>query len=276
MSEPYRTKKRFGQHFLADGNIVRRILEAAAIAPGDRVLEIGPGLGVLTDELLARAGEVHVMEIDADLVARLQQRPEAHLRVHAGDALALDWRRLLPHPRYRLVANLPYNISTQIVFKLLDHADLFQRLVLMFQQEVGDRLAASPGGKDYGILSVLCRQYFDIRSVCRVAPGCFRPPPKVNSIVLAFDPLPAPRVPVRDPRLLVRVVKAAFNQRRKTLRNSLRALGCEPAVVNAALAAAEIDGIRRGETLSLEEFAALADRFALLGVSSLVGDSASD
>ena len=142
----HRPKKRFGQNFLQDRHVVDGILNAASLESHDRVLEIGPGLGALTDRLLPEVARLHVIEIDRDLGASLQARPEANLSVHLGDALALDWDAILPEPPYKLIANLPYNISSQIVFKILDHRHLFSRLVLMFQQEVGERLCASPGG----------------------------------------------------------------------------------------------------------------------------------
>ncbi len=255
---PYRTKKRFGQHFLHDRSVIDRIISAARIDAADEVVEIGPGLGVLTDELLSRARHVHVMEIDRDLIARLEARNDDRLTVHAGDVLKTDWQLSLPQPPYTLVANLPYNISSQIVFRLLDHRQLFKRLVLMFQREVGERLAAEPGSKDYGILSVLCQLWFDIRVVTLVKPGAFQPPPKVDSIVLEFQPLPQPRVDPTDEAFFTKVVKAAFTQRRKTLRNSLAAGGFSAEEVAAALLTAQIDPGCRGETLGLEEFSRLA------------------
>lgn len=253
-----RPKKRFGQNFLRDLHVVERILVAADLQPGDRVLEIGPGLGVLTDRMLTRVQQVLVMEVDRDLAAQLRERPAANLAVHEGDALRLSWEQLLTEPPYKLVANLPYNISSQILFQVLEHRRRFGRLVLMFQKEVGDRLVASPDTSDYGILSVLCQLWFDIRRVVSVPPGAFYPPPKVHSVVLAFDPLPTPRVPVDDEAFFRRVVKGAFAQRRKTLRNTLAGSGFTAAAVEAALAAAGIDSVRRGETLDLAEFARLA------------------
>lgn len=255
----HRPKKKYGQHFLTDGNIIRRILEAAAISPDHHILEIGPGMGALTDHLLEQADLVQVMEIDTDLIETLKNRQVSNLRVHGGDALKLNWRELLDQPPYTLVANLPYNVSTQIVFRLLEHHDLFRRMVLMFQKEVGERLMAQPGTKDYGILSVLCRQWFDIATVVRVKPGCFFPPPKVDSIVVQLRPLETPRVPVADDALLKRLVKAAFGQRRKTLRNSLRSANLELDRIDGLLQNAGIDPKRRGETLSLEEFACLTN-----------------
>jgi len=253
----YQSKKRFGQHFLHDRSVIDRIIAAANLDELQDVVEIGPGLGVLTDELLPRARHVHVMEIDRDLIARLQARQEPRLTIHAGDVLRLPWDECLPNPPYTLVANLPYNISSQVVFRLLEHRSLFKKMVLMFQREVGERLAAGPGGKDYGILSVLCQLWYDIRVVCLVNPGAFNPPPKVDSVVLEFSPLAGPRVDPVDERFFQRVVKAGFTQRRKTLRNSLLASGFSAAEIDPALAAAEISPGRRGETLSLQDFSRL-------------------
>ncbi|MEZ4600560.1 MAG: 16S rRNA (adenine(1518)-N(6)/adenine(1519)-N(6))-dimethyltransferase RsmA [Syntrophotaleaceae bacterium] len=253
-------KKRFGQNFLRDAQVIERILQAAELDRGDRVLEIGPGLGALTDHLLPRADVLHVMEIDRDLIDALLARGAANLIIHAGDALRLEWDKLLTEPPYKLVANLPYNISSQVLFKILDHSALFSRLVLMFQQEVGERICAAPGGRDYGILSVLCQVRFDIRRVVKVAPGAFYPPPKVNSVVLRFDPLPQPRVQIGDEAFFRRVVKSAFSQRRKTLANSLKGggFGDMAHILHDSLEGIGIDPGRRAETLSLEEFAALA------------------
>lgn len=255
----HRPKKRFGQNFLRDRQVIVRILEAADLGSDDRVLEIGPGLGALTERMLPAAGEVAVMEVDRDLAEGLRQWQAPNLTVIEGDVLRLDWERLLERPPYKLVANLPYNISSQVLFKILDHRRLFSRLVLMFQKEVGDRLCAAPGTRDFGILSVFCQLWFDIRKVCGVRPGAFFPPPKVHSAVLAFEPLPAPRVPVADEAFFRRLVKGAFAQRRKTLRNTLIGSGFEPPVLDHALQEAAIDPRRRGETLSLAEFARLAD-----------------
>lgn len=253
----YRAKKRFGQNFLKDRNIVDKIIDAAELGPQDQVLEIGPGLGAMTDRMLPLAGQVTVMEIDRDLVARMEQRTEPNLRIIQGDALDLDWEAHLTQGPYKLVANLPYNISSQILFKIVDHRHLFSRLVLMFQKEVGERISASPGSKDYGAVSVFCQLHFDVRRVTPVPPGCFSPAPKVDSVVLAFTPLGQPRVPVPDEKLFRRVVKGAFAQRRKTLRNTLCGSGFEAALLDRAFGQTGIDPVRRGETLSLEEFSRL-------------------
>jgi 16S rRNA (adenine1518-N6/adenine1519-N6)-dimethyltransferase len=252
-------KKRFGQHFLRDRQMIERILHAAALQPDDRVLEIGPGQGVLTGPLLERAGQVVVMEVDRDLAEGLRRRQAPNLLVHEGDALRMDWSQMLAGEPFKLVANLPYNISSQILFKILEHRQHFRQLVLMFQKEVGDRLCAPPDTRDYGILSVLCQLHYQIRRVALVPPGAFFPPPKVDSVVLLFEPLPAPRVPVVDEAFFRKVVKAAFAQRRKTLRNTLIAAGFDSQTTPNLLTAAGIDPGRRGETLTLTEFACMAE-----------------
>lgn len=258
----YQTKKRFGQHFLHDRTVIDKIIMAAQLDSQTQVVEIGPGLGILTDEMLPRSAHVQVMEIDRDLIERLLARHESRLTVHAGDVLKLPWREFLSHPPYILVANLPYNISSQIVFRLLEHRDLFQRMVLMFQREVGERLVAAPGGKDYGILSVLTQLWFDMKTVTLVKPGAFNPPPKVDSMVLSFKPLTNPRVAVVDETLFKRVVKGAFTQRRKTLRNSLLASGFDGSDIDYALEQANVNPGCRGETLSLQNFSDLTRFFS--------------
>ncbi|WP_432822514.1 16S rRNA (adenine(1518)-N(6)/adenine(1519)-N(6))-dimethyltransferase RsmA [Trichloromonas sp.] len=254
----HRPKKRFGQNFLHDRSVVDRIMAAADLQKTDQVLEIGPGLGALTDRMLPLVDRLHVMELDRDLIDGLNARQASNLCVHSGDALRMDWDEVLGAGPVKLVANLPYNISSQVLFKLLDHRQLFARAVLMFQKEVGDRICAPPGNRDYGILSVFCQLWFDVRRVVTVPPGAFNPPPKVTSAVLAFEPLAQPRVPVTDEAFFRRVVKGAFAQRRKTLRNTLTSAGFGFDGLEQAMADIGIDSGRRGETLSLDEFARLA------------------
>ena len=263
--ERHRPKKALGQNFLVDRNVLDRIVEAVAIAPDDAVLEIGPGRGALTTLLAERATRVMAVELDRDLVPVLRKlfvgRP--NVEIIPADILAVDLPALLSAhgaQQWKVAANLPYNISSQVLFRFLDHPRLFASLVLMFQREVGERLLASPATKEYGILSVFCRLHFDISRVLLVRPGAFYPVPKVDSIVLKFVPLAAPRVEVGDEALFRRLVKASFGQRRKTLWNCLRGAGLAPSdeVLIEVLRSCAIDGARRGETLSLEEFAALA------------------
>ncbi|MCM2265494.1 MAG: 16S rRNA (adenine(1518)-N(6)/adenine(1519)-N(6))-dimethyltransferase RsmA [Desulfuromonadales bacterium] len=255
----HRPRKRFGQNFLRAPHVVEKILAAAELTPGERVVEIGPGLGALTDRLLENGALVTAFEVDRDLAAALERRDEAMLTVCLGDVLKSDWPALLPEPPYKLVANLPYNISSQVLFKILDHRPLFGRLVLMFQKEVGDRLLAAPATRDYGILSVLVQNWFEVTRVVKVAPGCFHPPPKVDSVVLHFEPRPRPLAPVTDEAALRRLVKAVFAQRRKTLRNGLLGAGYEADAVDRALANLAIPATCRGETLTITQMARLAD-----------------
>ncbi len=256
---PPRPRKRFGQNFLHDQHVLGRIIAAAEVAQGDHLLEIGPGPGALTDRLLALDVPIVAIEVDRDLGAALQQRQAENLTVVIGDVLKTDLTPLLTDPPYKLIANLPYNISSQVLFKVLAQRKLFGRLVLMFQKEVGDRLIAGPATRDYGILSVLMQTWYEIERVVRVPPGAFHPPPKVESVVLCMNPLLQPRVEIVDEALHRQLVRGAFAQRRKTLRNSLIGYGWQPEQVDQGFAQAEIDPGRRGETLTIEEFGCLAN-----------------
>lgn len=265
LMDKIRPKKAFGQNFLIDLNILTRIVEAVRIQPSDNVLEVGPGRGALTRLLAERAAHVAAVEVDRQLVQllRLEFLSAGNVTIVEADILKTDLALLLAplgSSPWKVAANLPYNISSQVMFAFLDQRELFSRLVLMLQKEVGDRLAAPPGCKDYGILSVLFRLHFDISKEFIVRPGSFYPVPKVDSIVLSFDALPSPRYEVGDEPFFRKVVKAAFSQRRKTLWNCLRSasLGLDEAALHEALTVSDIDGARRGETLSLEEFALLS------------------
>jgi 16S rRNA (adenine1518-N6/adenine1519-N6)-dimethyltransferase len=254
----HRPRKRFGQNFLHDQQVLDRIVAAADLQADDRIMEIGPGMGALTDRLLATGLPVLAVEIDRDLGASLETRAEPNLEVRVGDVLRLDWGALLRDPPYKLIANLPYNISSQVLFRVLEHRQAFRRLVLMFQKEVGDRLMATRGTRDYGILSVLMQTWFRIERVVRVPPGAFYPPPKVDSVVLCLEPLREARLVLEDEACFRLLVRGAFAQRRKTLRNSLLGAGWPAGEVDRALATLAIDPARRGETLSIEEFGALS------------------
>lgn len=258
MSISVRAKKRFGQNFLRNEHVIDRILDAAELCKNQPVLEIGPGLGALTDRLLQAGVHLTAIEIDRELAALLRQRDNRRLEVIEGDVLRLDWDTFLPAQPTKLVANLPYNISSQVLFKILDHRQAFSRLVLMFQKEVGDRLLAQAGTRQYGILSVLMQTWYDVRRVVRVSPAAFSPPPKVESVVLRFDPLAEVRFPVGDEGVYRALVRAAFTQRRKTLRNSLLASGWSAVAIDNLLEENGIDPQRRGETLKIEEFARLS------------------
>ena len=268
MTQNHRARKRFGQNFLRDQNVVHAIVTAAQLEPEDKVVEIGPGRGALTHVVAPAVAQMHLIEIDRDLAAAWETSTHAGVVVHTGDALQIDWETFLTHPPYKLVANLPYNISSQILFKILAHRDLFSTLVLMFQKEVAQRLRAQAGTKNYGILTVLCQLWFDIEPVINVAPQAFTPQPKVDSEVLLFTRRAQPRAKVGDFHLFTRVVKAAFAQRRKTLRNSLQSQGFAAADIDTAAAQINMDFKRRGETLDLEEFAALTEALSQLQPSA--------
>jgi 16S rRNA (adenine1518-N6/adenine1519-N6)-dimethyltransferase len=254
-----RPRKRLGQHFLADADIAHRIVSLAALRDTDRVVEIGPGLGALSDILADRTGALWLIEIDAALAAHLRTKYAArhHVHVVAADVLDVDFAALLGAGTPAVVvANLPYNIATAVLSTLLDQHDCFARMVLMLQREVVERLHAQPGSKAYGALSVLTQLAACVRPGMRVGPEAFVPRPKVESEVIVVEPHDQPPVHVADTKRFARVVRTAFNQRRKQLANSLRPLCADP---TAALRAAHIDSRRRPETLTLAEFAALSE-----------------
>ena len=258
-----RPRKTLGQHFLIDQNIVRKIVRLAELQPGETVLEIGPGRGILTEALLKAANLVVAIEVDRDLCAHLRttlgHRP--NFKLIEGDALTYEYAQA-PSP-FLVVANLPYYISTPLLFRLLEERTRIVRMVLMLQREVAARLAAAPGSKDYGALSIAAQFYCEVRQAFRVPPTCFRPQPTVGSAVVVFTPLHAPRVPVQDEAFYFKVVRAGFAHRRKAIANSLRDEGFVTETTVAALEKAGIDPQRRAETLGIAQFAALADALRL-------------
>ena len=251
-----RPRKRFGQHFLTDRHYLERIVAAIAPARGDSMVEIGPGTGLLTAELVPALSHLHVVEIDRDLAAGLRNRfPPSQVTVHEADALEFDFAAL-PAP-LRVAGNLPYNVSTPILFRMAALAERLVDCTFLLQKEVVDRMAARPGTADYGRLSVMLQYRFAIAPLLSVPPGAFTPPPKVDSAVVRMAPLGPGRVVACDEARFAAVVSAAFSQRRKTLRNAARAL-----LAPGAFEAAGIDPGRRGETLSVAEFIALSDAAA--------------
>jgi 16S rRNA (adenine1518-N6/adenine1519-N6)-dimethyltransferase len=262
-----RPKKALGQSFLTDPNIIEKIAEAATRGDPDAVLGIGPGLGSLTAALADRTRHLVAVEKDRALLPVLQdlfhERPEVSFVV--GDATELVIREHLPDATSINVAgNLPYSVTTPLLLRLLAERAQFRRATVMIQREVATRLGAEPGNKDYGSLTVLFAMYFDIDLLFDVSPGCFWPRPEVTSTVLALEPLAAPRFAVPSQEGLERVVRAAFSQRRKTMRNSMRS-AFEAESLERAAKEAEIDLQRRAETLTGQEFARLAS--ALLSAS---------
>ncbi|MGZ5031914.1 MAG: 16S rRNA (adenine(1518)-N(6)/adenine(1519)-N(6))-dimethyltransferase RsmA [Usitatibacter sp.] len=248
-----RPKRRFGQHFLTDRHYLRRIVEAIDPQPGDSMAEIGAGTGLLTAELVPHLAHLHVVEIDRELARSLRERFDpAKVSVHEADALEFDFAAL-PAP-LRVVGNLPYNVSTPILFRIDAIASRIRDCTFLLQKEVVDRMVAAPGTADYGRLSVMLQYRFAMHSMLRVPPGAFTPPPKVDSALVRMVPLGAGRPVARDEPFFAKLVAAGFSQRRKTLRNATRAL-VEP----QAFARAGLDAGRRGETLSVAEFIALSD-----------------
>lgn len=264
--------KMLGQNFLVDRNVVSRIVSLVDPSESDLILEIGPGQGALTRELAATGATVVAVELDRRLAPLLAAEFSDNSRVTIieADVLKVDLPGTLStygSGKWKVAANLPYNISSQVLIKFLETPTLFTDLYLMLQKEVGDRLVAQPATKDYGILTLFCRLHFDVTRELLVKPGSFVPVPKVDSAVLRFRSLPGPRVDVGDERLFRRLVKAAFNQRRKTLWNCLKSgdFTAEETDLRTILDTEGIDPGRRGETLSLDEFAALSRRLAIHG-----------
>lgn len=245
-------RKRFGQNFLADPHYVERIVAAIDPRPGDPIVEIGPGLAALTGDLIARAGRVVAIEIDRDLAARLRERfDRTQLTLIEGDALEFDFASL--GRDLRVVGNLPYNISSPLLFHLAAFAASLRDLHVMLQREVVDRMAAPAGTPAYGRLSVMLQCRFAVERLFVVPPGAFRPPPKVDSAVARLTPLRERAPCIDDFALFSRIVMAAFSQRRKTLRNALSGLASL-----GQIEAARIDPGARGETLTVEDFVRLA------------------
>ncbi|QGP92018.1 Ribosomal RNA small subunit methyltransferase A [Neomoorella glycerini] len=262
-------RKSRGQNFLVDVNIVRKIAGAAGLGPDDTVVEIGPGLGALTQELAEQAGLVIAIEIDRDLISALKEtlKDKANVRLVAGDALKVDFDELVARfkgngggrlPTYKLVANLPYYITTPILMHLLTGKFQITELVLMVQAEVGYRMLALPGSKDYGSLSVVVQYYTKPAIILKAPRTVFYPRPEVDSLVVKLTRRPEPAVQVGDEDFFFQVVRAAFNQRRKTLLNALGSLGLERPLLLKAMAVTGVEPRRRGETLTIEEFANLS------------------
>ena len=265
MMKVHRPRKRFGQHFLHDVGVLRRIVTAIAPRTDDALVEIGPGEGALTFPLLETGANLTVIELDRDLAARLRGLEHPRLRVIESDVLAVDLAALSREMEapLRLVGNLPYNVSSPILFHALDAAEHIVDMHFMLQKEVVDRMAADPGSKDYGRLSVMLQARCTVESLFSVAPGAFRPPPKVNSAIVRLVPKSHDAIDIVDEDLFSRIVKAAFAQRRKTLRNAL----CGVVDVRTMESAA-MDPGARAEQIPVSGFVALANRMAVQAPAS--------
>ncbi len=258
-----RADKKLGQNFLIDENVVRQIVEAAELSEADTVLEVGPGIGTLTQGLAERKAKVVAVELDTRLLPVLATTLEGYdnVRVVHGDILKVNIMEEVGAPEFKVCANLPYYITTPIIFALLEKRLPMERLVAMVQKEVAERMAAQPGGKDYGALSVAIQYYTEPEIAFIVPPTSFIPAPAVDSAVIVCKRRSKPPVEVCDEALFFRVVKAAFSLRRKMLSNSLKNMGIKSEQVAKWLELAGVDGKRRAETLSLEDFAKLTNSF---------------
>ena len=258
-----RADKKLGQNFLIDENVVRQIVEAAELSEADTVLEVGPGIGTLTQGLAESKAKVVAVELDTRLLPVLATTLEGYdnVRVVHGDILKVNIMEEVGAPEFKVCANLPYYITTPIIFALLEKRLPMERLVAMVQKEVAERMAAQPGGKDYGALSVAIQYYTEPEIAFIVPPTSFIPAPAVDSAVIVCKRREKPPVEVCDEALFFRVVKAAFSLRRKMLSNSLKNMGIKSEQVAKWLELAGVDGKRRAETLSLEDFAKLTNSF---------------
>jgi 16S rRNA (adenine1518-N6/adenine1519-N6)-dimethyltransferase len=255
----HRARKRFGQNFLHDPGIIQRIIQSVSPQPGQRLVEIGPGHGAITLPLLQACGHLDVVELDRDLIAPLARQAATlgELVIHQCDALKFDFAALAQEQKLRIVGNLPYNISTPLLFHLLDQSGYVQDMHFMLQKEVVERMAATPGGSDYGRLSVMVQYHCRVEPLFRIGPGAFKPPPKVDSSFVRLTPWQEAPAQVDDYACLNTLVRQAFAQRRKTLRNTLKGL-----LPEADIRACGSDPSARPETITLQQYAALANRLA--------------
>ncbi len=257
MSQIHKPRKRFGQNFLHDYAVVENIVACVQPKPGDHIVEIGPGKGVLTEFLLRPDIQLDIIELDRDLVSLLEKKfsCQENLRVYSADALQFDFSELRKqNEKLRIVGNLPYNISTPLLFHLFENVECINDMYFMLQKQVVDRICALPGSKKYGRLSVMSQYYCSPEMLFEVAPDSFDPSPKVMSAVIRLEPHAEPKVDVSSFACLDRVVKQAFSQRRKTLRNSIGGLISEDVIKLLS-----IDSGLRAEALSLRDFSKLSN-----------------
>ena len=250
----HRPRKRFGQHFLTDPGVIDAIVRAIDPKPDDVIVEIGPGRGAITGPLATGAGHLHCVELDRDLASVLRRRyaNDDDVTIHEADALKFDYAAL--GDSLRIVGNLPYNISTPLLFQLLDHRHCISDMHFMLQKEVVERMAAGPGSKAYGRLGIMLGCYFDIEALFEVDRLAFDPPPDVTSAIVRLTPLPAGSYDIHDQKRLSQLVATAFSQRRKTVRNALRKVADE-----ALLESVGIDPALRPEAISIAEYVRLAN-----------------
>ena len=262
----FKFKKKFGQNFITDGNLLQKIVDAGEVGPDDVIIEVGPGAATLTKALARQAKAVISIEIDGDLIPIIEETMAEfdNFYLVQGDALRLDLDALIaeklgaPH-RCKVIANLPYYITTPLVMHFLEQGFSIDRIVIMVQKEVAERFTAQPGTKDYGAITVSLQYYGAVRNAFLVPRQMFIPQPDVDSAVVDIMPWMEKPLQADDEALFHRLVKAAFGQRRKTLNNALKTLTLDTPLLQSALTACDIDGTRRGETLSVAEFVALSN-----------------
>ena len=249
-------RKRFGQNFLVDEFIIADIISKINPKVGQHIVEIGPGQGALTNSLIASGAEIDAIELDRDLAALLilQHTKTPNFKLHSADILTFDLHSVVKKQKLRLVGNLPYNISSPLLFKLFEDVDIIEDMFFMLQREVAERLTAGPNNKEYGRMSVMAQYYCDMQIVIDVPPESFDPAPKVDSSIVYFNPHTKPLIKVENPRLLQRVTTEAFNQRRKTITNALKNL-----ISNTELQQLEINPMLRAENLTLSDYAKITN-----------------
>lgn len=257
MNQPHRARKRFGQHFLTATDVIADIIDAVGANSDDTLVEIGPGLGALTTPLAATGAQLHAIEFDRDLIAPLRQRFAGfdNVHIHQGDALNFDYASL--GDDLRIVSNLPYNISTPVLFRLIEYKKQIRDLYLMLQKEVVNRMVASPGSKSFGRLSIMLGCHMQVQALFDVPPEAFSPPPKVTSGVVALRPLPESAFVITDSKTLSALVAKAFSKRRKTIQNALRGT-----VSADQLDEAGIQPSSRAEQIPIEQWVTLANILA--------------
>ncbi len=251
----YKTKKRFGQHFLHDLSVIQKLIYEINPKPTDRIIEIGPGLGALTFPLLDKLNSLDVVEIDRDIIAKLKQKNNPKLHIHGVDALQFDFTTLVNNENtIRIVGNLPYNISTPLIFHLLESKNIITDMHFMLQNEVVKRITAEPGSKTYGRLSVMVQYHYQTEYLFFVGPESFSPPPKVDSAILRLSPWKTPPYIAKDEQQFSQIVTQAFSMRRKTLRNNLKKI-----IDSSQIEDLGIDSSLRAENLTVEEFVSISN-----------------
>jgi 16S rRNA (adenine1518-N6/adenine1519-N6)-dimethyltransferase len=260
----FKFSKKLGQNFLVSEEVLNNIMVGAGLNEDTCAMEIGPGIGTLTAEMAKRCKKVVSIELDDSLIPVLSETLSNYenIKVIHGDALKIDFNELIKNEELtniKLVANLPYYVTTPIITKIFEERTIIESIVVMIQKEVGDRIVAKPGTKDYGALSLLCQYYSEPIKICDVPPESFIPEPKVDSIVIKMNIRKELAVNVTDEKLFFSIIRQSFNMRRKTLWNSLKPIGLPEEKLREAFESAEIDPKRRGETLSIEEFGKLAN-----------------